>query len=308
MQLSGTLKRYFGFDSSTNPFSDTPDGPEAIYRWPAFDSAVDAIVDAVLTHRFLVVCGNYCSSKSTAWMLARERLVNHARCNVLLAEPCGLDPREYAEATVYRAIVHDIGDGQALKLARAERAAQCKSILARHLERGTNERPTAAAFVCNDAHACRPEFLLICKRLWDQLDGFARLCAVILIGQSPLYYAVEREGEIAARREILILPGLGERIADYVRFECARCGADAAALFGDDAFDALGTLRGTKRFDAQDHPLRVSIVIGRALREAHRLRVKQINADLIAAAIRGGGEDDAAETGRARRGPRLVAD
>lgn len=308
MQLSGTLKRYFGFDAATNPFSDTPDGPEAIYRWPAFEAAVDAIVSGVVESRFMVVCGNYCSSKSTAWMLARERLVNHPRANVLLAEPCGLDPREYNEATVYRAIVHDIGDGQALRLARSERAAQCKSILARHLERGTHERPTAAAFIVNDAHACRPEFLLICKRLWDQLDGFARLCAVILIGQAPLYYAVEREGEIAARREILILPGLGDKIADYVRYECQRCGVDAGDLFSDDAWEALATLRGTKRFDAQDHPLRVSLVIGRALREAHRLRIKQINADLIAAAIRGGGDEDAAETGRARRGPRLVTD
>lgn len=299
MQLSTATKKWFGFEPTTNPFSDTPDGAEALFRWPAFDDVVERIVEAVLGHRFLIVAGNYGSSKSTAWQLAREQLEGSPRANVLIAEPAGLDPRTYDDNTVYRAVVHCIGDGQKLRQSRADRATQCQEILARHYDRSGPERKCRSAFVVNDAHCCKRDFLLMCKRLWDQLHGFARMTAVVLIGQAPLYAAVEREGEISVRREVVILPGLGQHIPDYVRFECTRCGVEADSIFRPEAYEALRTLRSDKRFDTNDHPLRVSNVVARALRTAQSIRSKTVDADAVGHAIRSP-DDDAGET-RGRR-------
>jgi type II secretory pathway predicted ATPase ExeA len=309
MQLPGAVKKYFGFTPELNPFCDTPDDETAIFRWPAFDAAVDRIVDAVVGHRFLVVAGSYCSSKSTAWMLAREALLARRNTNVLIAEPAGLDPRGHDENTVYRAIVRDIGDGQKLKQSRAERAFQCKDILTRHIDASGADKTNCAAFVVNDAHCCRPEFLLICKRLWDQIHGFARMIGVVLIGQAPLHQAIQAIGEINSRRELLVLPGLGECVGDYVRFECERCGVDAKKLLGDDAIEAMKTLRSDRKFETADHPLLVSNVMVRALREAHRLKVLaaggKIDAELITMAMRQS-DEDLGTPASGRRGPRLA--
>lgn len=304
MQLTPAIKKYFGFEPGLNPFSDTPDSREAIFPWPAFEAAVDKIVNAVVDHRFLVVCGNYCSSKSTAWMLAREQLNKHRAYNVLIAQPAGLDPRGYDEATVYRALVNDIGDGQKLAHSREARAAQCREILQRHVAQSGDKR-NCSAFVVNDAHCCRRDFLLMCKRLWDDMYGFKRLCSVILIGQAGLYREVEQIGELASRRELLILPGLGDALPDFIRFECGRCGVDADKIFETDAYEALRGLRSGKTFDTQDHPLRVSNVIVRALREAKRIQSRKVNGELIAIAMAATDDDGQAGTA-ARRGPRLV--
>jgi len=287
MELTNRCKDYWKLTRTKRPFSTHVEEAGGLFLWPAFDALVGRIVEAVTCRQFLVVAGAACSAKSVAWREARRR-VRDAGGLAWVAEPQGLDPHRYRETTLYHAIKYGIEppDGSPQRrLARSyeDRARQCRRLL-----EDCNDRGTTVVLAVNDAHACSRRFLLACKRLWDDLYGFDRLLAVVLIGQPPLLRAVGGIAEIDQRAEVATLPGLGKHTAAYVQHEWARCCAKGPrpAPLDEGAFEELGRLAGRNPLTSRDHPLAVNNVVSLALHEAWRIKAQTIDRDLMAEAVR----------------------
>ena len=294
MELSKSCKEYWGFSPFLTPFGTHVEKAEALFLWPKFEAVVERMVNAVEKRRFLLVAGAACSSKSTAWREAQMRL-REKHVIIHIAEPVGLDPWAYDEQTIYRTVHRamalggqsDEGLGSdkerrevALKRSREERALQCRRLLERANDAG---QPTCLAV--NDVHKCRRSFLFLAKRLWDDLYGFDRLLSVILVGQPDVVTAVTDIPEISERTEVVTMPGLGEALDDYLAFECRRCGL-AAVPFDAGAVDAIKKLNTTNWTNTRDHPLVVANVASRALHEAWRVKLRAVDSDIVAKALR----------------------
>lgn len=257
MDLSKKCKEYWGFDPAKTPFGMHIEEPDALFVWPEFGRVVDRIVRAIKRRQYLVLVGLACSAKTTAWAEAARRL-REERSRVTVCQPRALDPRDYNEQTVYRVLV------SAMTTAPLRQAREARALQVRELLQEQNTGGTAVVFAVNDAHKCDETFLLLTKRLWDDLDGFDRLLSVLLVGQPDLMRLVSGCREINERTEVVRMPGLGKHVRAYVEHECTRCGASEFP-FDDSAIRAIERLRHDRWEQSHDHPLIVNNLAGAAL-------------------------------------------
>jgi len=279
MDMSRACRTWWGFDPKKTPFGNTIEEAGGLFLWPAFDDTVELICEAVLRRRFLCVVGVPCSAKSTAWAEASRRL-KERRSVIHLARPRGIDPQAYSEPTIYLALQACISPTTHMRRMREERAAQCRALLEK-----CNDAKQPVCLLVNDAHACREQFLVTVKRLWDDLYGYDRMLSVILVGHPQLAATVATISEIDQRSELVILPGLGDALPAYLAHECARCGL-AASPFDDSAIEELYKLGSDNWTASKDHPLYVNNVVSLAMTRAHEIKHRPITADLIAEAAR----------------------
>lgn len=285
MELSRRCKDHWGIGRNLTPFGTHIEEAGGLYIWPEFDELVERIEQAVARRKYLIVAGAACSAKTVAWTEAKRRLAAKALHH--FCEPCTLDKSQYRDQTIYHAIKHTIEppDGsrdRMLRRFREDRATQCRQLLER-----CNVQQQPVVLAINDAHECQREFVILCKKLWDDLEGYDRLLAIILIGQPGLAACVADCREVAARSEIVWTPGLGsiDNIRGYLDHECARVGITHSP-FADDAVAELGKLRRDRARDTLDHPLIVNNIVSRALHDAWRIKASAVDADLMAAAMR----------------------
>lgn len=277
MHLSRGCKQHWGFEPGVEPFGKHIESPDGLYVWPAFDELVRRIVRAIEYRDFLVVVGEAASCKTTAWTEAKRRVREKPFAALSVCEPRGLEPRNYAEQTIYRAILRGIaGPDARQKCAKEDRAIQVRRLL-----EAENDAGRAVVFAVADAHVCRGRFLVACKRLWDDLYGFDRLCSVVLVAQPAILTTVGQSREISERTEVVQAPGLGKHVEDWLQHECGRGGL-VESPFDDAAVRRLTDLAKV----GGDHPLVVSNLASRALELGYRIKAKSIGADLVAKAIR----------------------
>jgi type II secretory pathway predicted ATPase ExeA len=294
MDLSRRCKEYWGFSPDSTPFGTHIEADDGLFLWPAFEAVVDRIETAVRKKHFLVLCGAACSAKSTAWTEAKRRLLS-AEVHARFCTPDGLDPSRHRDQAIYHAIKYGIAPPDANNSTPFARYREDRARQARQLLEAENAKGHPVCVWINDAHLCRGEFLLMAKRLWDDLYGFDRLLSIILIGQPGLAQACSAIKEINERAEVVILPGLvsldrkggvaESHVSDYLNHELARCGATEFP-FGDDAIAALDRLARPNWLETSDHPLIVNNICSRALHLAWQIKQQIVDAELVTRAIR----------------------
>lgn len=294
MELTRRCKDYWGFRPDSEPFGKTLDSSDGLFLWPEFEEVIERVVTAITKREYLAVVGAACSAKSTAWNEASRRLMAED-IHSHIATPRGIDPARFRDLTIYHAVKEAIEppDGSRERMHRRyteDRALQCRRLLER-----TNEAGHPVVLAVNDAHLCKPDFLLQTKRMWDDLYGFDRLLAIVLIGQPGLLRSIAGIREINERTEVVRLPGLvswtqgGKKIAEnhiepYLHHELARCGAEEFP-FAEDAIERLTRLARPNWIETQDHPLVVNNVVSRALYRAFRIKADLVDGELINQAI-----------------------
>jgi type II secretory pathway predicted ATPase ExeA len=279
MELSDRCREYWGITAGREAFGVTLEH-DGLFRWAGFDRAVTQLRRAISRRQFIILTGAACSAKTTAWTEA-QRQVAEGSATVRVCQPRGLDPRRYDEQTIFRAILNDAAPtGTRLAHAREDRATQVRRLL-----EDFNRSNVCVVLAVNDAHAARLDFLLMCKRLWDDLDGFDRLLSVVMIGQPAIATAVAGCREINERTEVVRMPGLGNNLGDYLAHECARVGMTELP-FDEGAVAELGKLGGSNFETSHDHPLVVNNIASKALDLAFRVKMQVVTAEIIIKATR----------------------
>jgi type II secretory pathway predicted ATPase ExeA len=280
MDLSQRCREHWGFKAGSHPFAKSIQDLEGLFVWPAFDDAARRITRAIEWRRFLVVVGPACSAKSTLWTEVKRREAE-SQTITNVCEPKGLSPVAYDEQTIYRCLVRGMTTSDTpLRRSREDRAWQVRQLLEQ-----SNASKTAVILTINDAHLCRQEFLLLCKRLWDDLYGFDRLLSVIFIAQPKILTTIADCPEISERTDILRMPGLGDYLPEYLHHECTRAGAETFP-FDATAVGLLKTLHRENWMASRDHPLIVNNIASRALHMAFTVKDKAVTESHVSEAIR----------------------
>lgn len=156
--------------------------------------------------------------------------------------------------------------------------------------------------VIEEAHDLAKPTLKSLKRFYELQDGFKKLLAVILVGQTELEAKLSENDptvrEVVQRIEIVHLPALDNNVEGYVRHKLQRAGLDPESVLAPDAADEIRSRLRQSVTDSQRgqrvtrtvslcHPLAINNLVTAAINKAASIGAPKVNAALIAAAAGG---------------------
>lgn len=206
--------------------------------------------------------------------------------------------RALMAADITGAVIRAVSPGTPLRQVLQDRAAQMHNILKASAQVGQRH-----VLIIEEAHALAVPTLKHLKRFYELQDGFKKLLAIILIGQTELEHKLSEHNpevrEVVQRCELVKLPPLDNHVEPYLRHKLARIGMEFDAVFAKDAVEAIRTtlrqavtetVRGQRQARERSlcFPLAINNLVTRAMNEAVKISAPKVNAALIAAAVRGG--------------------
>lgn len=199
-------------------------------------------------------------------------------------------------ADITGAVIRAVSPGTPLRQQLQDRAAQMHSILKASAQVGRKH-----VLIIEEAHALAVPTLKHLKRFYELQDGFKKLLAIILVGQTELGTKLSEHNpevrEVVQRCELVRLPALDNHVEGYLRHKLSRVGMQYEAVFAPDVAEGIrAALRRTvaesqrgqrvAREQSLCYPLAINNLVTRAMNEAVKIGAPRVTAPLIAAALR----------------------
>ena len=199
-------------------------------------------------------------------------------------------------ADITGAVIRAVSPGTPLRQQLQDRAAQMHSILKASAQVGRKH-----VLIIEEAHALAVPTLKHLKRFYELQDGFKKLLAIILVGQTELGTKLSEHNpevrEVVQRCELVRLPALDNHVEGYLRHKLSRVGMEYEAVFAPDVSEGIrAALRRTvaesqrgqrvAREQSLCYPLAINNLVTRAMNEAVKIGAPRVTAPLIAAALR----------------------
>ena len=199
-------------------------------------------------------------------------------------------------ADITGAVIRAVSPGTPLRQQLQDRAAQMHSILKASAQVGRKH-----VLIIEEAHALAVPTLKHLKRFYELQDGFKKLLAIMLIGQTELGTKLSEHNpevrEVVQRCELVHLPALDNHVEGYLRHKLTRVGMAYEEVFAADVADGIrAALRRTvaegqrgqrvAREQSLCYPLAINNLVTRAMNEAVKIGAPRVNAALITAALR----------------------
>lgn len=193
-------------------------------------------------------------------------------------------------------VIRAVAPGTMLRANHGDRAAQMHNALRSSAQIGRKH-----VLIIEEAHALATPTLKHLKRFYELQDGFKKLLAIMLIGQTELGWKLSEKNpevrEVVQRCEVVHLPALDNHVEGYLRHKLQRVELDFDALFAPGATDEIRNRlrhsmtevhagkRGVKT-ESLCHPLAINNLVSAALNEAVKIGAPKVTGALIAAAAR----------------------
>lgn len=194
------------------------------------------------------------------------------------------------------AVIRAVAPGATLRASHGDRAAQMHNAL-----RSSGQIGRKHVLIIEEAHALATPTLKHLKRFYELQDGFKKLLAIILIGQTELGWKLSEKNpevrEVVQRCEVVHLPALDNHVEAYLRHKLLRVDLDFDALFAPGAMEEIRSRlrhsvaevhRGQRAVKTESlcHPLAINNLVSAALNEAVKIGAPKVTGALIAAAAR----------------------
>ncbi len=201
-------------------------------------------------------------------------------------------------ADIIAAVIRAVAPGTSLRQRLDDRTDQMKRILAGAAQVGRKH-----VVIIEEAHALAKPTIKCLKRFYELEDGFKKLLAIMLIGQTELEDKLSENDpevrEVVQRCELIRLPPLDNHVEAYLRHKFERADVDMSTVLDAGAVDAIRealrtsetrTYRGKKEVAEKSlcHPLAVNNLVTLAMNEAVKIGAPKVSAPLVLAAARGG--------------------
>ena len=276
-----TLK-HFKLFRTPFPLNGGVDQEADIYRSDDHRYLEASIMEAARSGGFLAVVAQVGGGKSVMRKSACEQLRRDG--NIKVVFPQILDKSRITAASLCDAIILDVSD-QTPRIKHEQKARQTKALLTERSREGTR-----CCLIVEEAHRLTvPAFKMI-KQLYELEDGFRKLLAVILIGQTELGELLDETRhpemrEVIRRAQIAHIDGLGGNLAAYLAFKFRRVGASVDGAFDADALAGLekrltGTDDRGKPFSTA-YPLSVNNAACRAMNLAYEMGETLVTAEVV---------------------------
>lgn len=290
--LTDEAKKAFGLPRS--PFVDDVSSRDDVFASPTTRYVRAALLDCAMHHGFIALIGESGSGKTTLREDLEQRILDEGRPVVvvkpytLAMEPNDVKGKQMKSGQIAEAIAYALAPSMQLKSSPEARFRQVHEML-RDSARAGNRH----LLLIEEAHRMPLATLKHLKGWMELKDGLRRLLGVCLIGQPELATRLNETNaeirEVVQRCEKVLMEPLGEHLQAYLKLKFERAGADAAAVFADDAYDALaGKLvqipRGGSARDAYSicYPLAVNNHVARAMNAAARAGWAKVDAQVVA--------------------------
>lgn len=199
-------------------------------------------------------------------------------------------------ADITAAVIHSMAPNESIPQRLNDRSTKMKRIL-----NGSAQVGRKHALIIEEAHSLGKPTLKKLKRFYELEDGFKKLLAIILVGQTELEDNLSENDpevrEVVQRCELVRLPPLDNHVGAYLQHKFKCVDMDSAAVLDPSAIDAIRevlrtteseTYRGQRvtREVSLCHPLAVNNLVTLAMNEAVKIGAPKVSAPLILAAAR----------------------
>ena len=199
-------------------------------------------------------------------------------------------------ADITGAVIRQLAPSQKLRLSLQDRAAQMHKVLQASSQVGNKH-----VLIIEEAHDLAIPTLKHLKRFYELQDGFKKLLAIVLIGQTELGKKLSEHNpevrEVVQRCEKVTLLPLHVHVESYLRHKFARIDSDYEKLMAPNAAEAVRealrinvteTHKGQHRAFERSlcYPLAINNLVTRAMNNAVLIGSPKVDAALIKAAMR----------------------
>ena len=235
---------------------------------------------------FIAVVGESGAGKSTLrkdlaeWISVSGEPVVLIEPYVLGMEDSDIKGKTLKANHVAEAIMAAVAPGQAVKRSPEARFRQVHNAL-----RESNRAGNRHVLVIEEAHSLPLPTLKHLKRFFELEDGFSKLLAIVLIGQSELGQKLDERNpsvrEVVQRCEVVTLRPLDDELEGYLRHRFKKADKALEEVMDATAINALRIkLSGRGQYSVL-YPLAVHNVVTAALNEAAKLGIPHITAHVI---------------------------
>ncbi|KAF3999036.1 ExeA family protein [Glaciimonas immobilis] len=185
--------------------------------------------------------------------------------------------------------------------AKPRRGSEARARQMHDMLRASAQTGRKHVLVIEEAHGLPIPTLKHLKRFFELQEGFKKLLAIVLIGQTELEWKLSEHNpevrEVVQRCELVKLPPLDNHVEAYLRHKFVRIEVDFDALFDVSAVDEIrnrlriSSTEGSKtnrsvRTQSLCYPLAVNNLVAGAMNEAVKIGASRITGELVAAAVR----------------------
>lgn len=232
---------------------------------PGHRFAEERLVQAFIKAGFVALAGEPGSGKSTLLERAFRRAAEMKQ--LAMVTPANVERRKLRAAHISAELIRQLSEESVPRMANT-RDALAAQLLAQRYEKGQR-----VALVIDEAHELPHDTIKDLKRFHEFTDGFARLLAIILIGQTELRGRFDLERNYKLREAIIrcqlvvLRPMVGE-VAGYLQTRFKWVGKSLDDVFEPDAVRAVEARLGV-------HEQQYPVIIGNVATAAMNIAAKR---------------------------------
>lgn len=283
--LSPAAKRQFKL--FRDPFQDDINGPEDVFMTESQRYVLEAMLQTALLGGITAVIGESGSGKTTLRKLLQHRIARD-RQNIRTIFPHTLDKTKLTTGAICVAIIKDLQPESTVRSSLEAQARQVKEVLLSSSRAGFKH-----VLMIEEAHDLSVQTLKYLKRFYEieSDDGFGKVLSIVLVAQPEMRIKLDvarypEAREFINRCEVATLEPMADHLSAYLGHKLERAGAKAAAVFAEDAYDAIRARwtrvePATRTVRNHLYPLIVNNTATRAMNRAAELGLPLVTADLI---------------------------
>lgn len=267
------------------PFIDDIQKDADVYMSDEHRYIEAAMLDAARHSGFLAVIGEVGSGKSVMRRKVVEQLKRDG--DTLVIYPEMIDKSRLTAGLICDAVIMDISSEKP-KISHEAKTRQVRRLLLDRAKSGYR-----ACLIIEEAHDLSIPTLKFLKRFHELEDGYRKLLAILLVGQTELKHMFNESQnvdmrEVIRRVQVAEIRGLNGHLREYLAVKFKRVGREAAEIFADDAYEAMSkrltsVSRDGKGKISHAYPLSVNNHVARALNLAQEMGEAKVTAEVIEA-------------------------
>ena len=280
--LSEQARKHFGIFS--DPFHNDVNDEKDVFKSPTISYVRQAVFMSAKLGSMVAVIGDSGAGKSVIRRDFFER-IEREKLPMRIIMPRTIDKTKITSGAICEAIIRELAPTSSLKQTTEGKALQAEKLLLESFRAGNQH-----VLVIEEAHKLTDATFTLLKQFWEIGNGFKKLLAIVLFGQTELTLRLDARAnpsirEFINRCETVSLPALDLHLDAYLAFKFKRVEMVAATLFDKDVYDAIRERLSVKvRGGAlQSHvtALMVNNVVTKALNVCAELGLPKVSAAVI---------------------------